>query len=122
MVEDTEAEEIERVRARKEGGPAWNEAEQKRYVRVYPDEHMGEEIRVGYDSHITSTTSPTTRNKKTNKPEGAEAKEQGARSANESPGEDEGIWKDNQSKRTTPTEPPTYGSMTEERDIWGRAD
>ena len=32
MVEDTEAEEIERVRARKEGGAAWNEDETKHYV------------------------------------------------------------------------------------------
>ena len=32
MVEDTEAEETERVRARKEGGSAWNEAEPKHFV------------------------------------------------------------------------------------------
>lgn len=32
MVEDTEAEETERVRARKEGGSAWNEDETRHYV------------------------------------------------------------------------------------------
>lgn len=32
VVEDTEAEEVERVRARKEGGPGWNEVEQKHFV------------------------------------------------------------------------------------------
>lgn len=32
VVEDREAEEIERVRARKEGGPGWNEHEQKHFV------------------------------------------------------------------------------------------
>lgn len=32
MVEDTEAEETERVRARKEGGAAWNEDETKHYM------------------------------------------------------------------------------------------
>ena len=32
VVEDTEAEETERVRARKEGGSAWNEDETKHYV------------------------------------------------------------------------------------------
>lgn len=32
VVEDHEAEDIERVRARKEGGPGWNEVEQKHYV------------------------------------------------------------------------------------------
>ena len=32
MVEDTEAEETERVRARKEGGSAWNEDDTKHYM------------------------------------------------------------------------------------------
>lgn len=32
IVEDTEAEEAERVRARKEGGSEWNEDEQKHFV------------------------------------------------------------------------------------------
>jgi len=32
VVEDVQAEQIERVRARKEGGPGWNESEQKHYV------------------------------------------------------------------------------------------
>ena len=32
MVEDTEAEETERVRARKEGGSAWNVEETKHYM------------------------------------------------------------------------------------------
>ena len=32
VVEDHDAEEVERVRARKEGGPAWNEVDQKHFV------------------------------------------------------------------------------------------
>ena len=32
MVEDTQAEKIERVRARKEGGAAWNEDEPKHFM------------------------------------------------------------------------------------------
>lgn len=32
IVEDRDAEAVERVRARKEGGPAWNEAEPKHFV------------------------------------------------------------------------------------------
>lgn len=32
MVEDNQAEEIERVRARKEGGSAWNDVETKHFV------------------------------------------------------------------------------------------
>jgi hypothetical protein len=34
VIEDAAAEEVERVRARKEGGPGWNEVEQKRFVYV----------------------------------------------------------------------------------------
>ena len=34
VVEDHEAEQVERVRARKEGSPAWNEAEAKHFVYV----------------------------------------------------------------------------------------
>ena len=34
VVEDHQAEEIERVRARKEGGPGWNEVDQKHFVYV----------------------------------------------------------------------------------------
>ncbi|OWP03474.1 hypothetical protein B2J93_7492 [Marssonina coronariae] len=48
VVEDTKAEEIDRVRARKEGGAAWNQVEPKRYVRTY-GEHTGEDIREGYE-------------------------------------------------------------------------
>ena len=32
MVEDKDAEEVERVRARKEGGAAWNETDQKQFM------------------------------------------------------------------------------------------
>lgn len=49
VVEDTEAEEIERVRARKEGGPGWNSVEQKHYVKTYPDEPEQEEVRQGFN-------------------------------------------------------------------------
>lgn len=52
VVEDTEAEEVERVRARKEGGDAWNSHEAKHYVRVFNvDEEAkeGEAVRTGFD-------------------------------------------------------------------------
>ena len=35
VVEDTEAEEVDRVRARKEGGPRWNLEEPKHFVYVH---------------------------------------------------------------------------------------
>lgn len=57
VVEDKEAEEIERVRARKEGGPGWNSVEQKHFVKTYPNEIRDgsdgeealEEVRQGFN-------------------------------------------------------------------------
>jgi hypothetical protein len=49
VVEDHEAEEIERVRARKEGGPGWNSVEQKHFIKTYPDEEEAEEVRQGFN-------------------------------------------------------------------------
>lgn len=37
VVEDEEAEEIERVRARKSGNPRWNNKETRHFVRAYPE-------------------------------------------------------------------------------------
>jgi hypothetical protein len=49
VVEDKEAEAIERVRARKEGGPGWNSVEQKHFVKTFPDEPIQEEVRQGFN-------------------------------------------------------------------------
>jgi hypothetical protein len=49
VVEDHEAEAIERVRARKEGGPGWNSIEQKHFVKTFPDEPIQEEVRQGFN-------------------------------------------------------------------------
>lgn len=49
VVEDHEAEEVERVRARKEGGPGWNSMEQKHFVKTFPDEEEAEEVRQGFN-------------------------------------------------------------------------
>ncbi|RMY51666.1 hypothetical protein D0863_14509 [Hortaea werneckii] len=43
VVEDKQAEEIARVRARKEGGPRWNEGEQRVFVKTFGDEAEAEE-------------------------------------------------------------------------------
>jgi hypothetical protein len=58
IVEDHEAEQVERVRARKEGGPAWNEAEPKHFVRAYPSGDQEEEIREGYEPDKQSPKQP----------------------------------------------------------------
>ncbi|PMD20036.1 DUF300-domain-containing protein [Hyaloscypha hepaticicola] len=48
VVEDTTAEDAERVRARKEGSAGWNSQEPKRFVRTY-GRNAGEDIREGYE-------------------------------------------------------------------------
>ncbi|KAL9035989.1 MAG: hypothetical protein Q9214_006334 [Letrouitia sp. 1 TL-2023] len=49
VIEDYKAEETERVRARKEGGAAWNQDETKHFVRAYNDDDQGEDIRQGFE-------------------------------------------------------------------------
>lgn len=50
VVEDNEAEDIERIRARKEGGPGWNSVEQKHFVQTHPDDSdQTEVVRQGFN-------------------------------------------------------------------------
>ena len=58
VVEDTEAEEVERVRARKEGGAVWNEQEAKHFIRTYDDEDEGDVIRSGFEPDQGSQPDP----------------------------------------------------------------
>lgn len=61
VVEDEEAEQMERVRARKEGGDKWNKQEQKHFVRTYSigSQHSGDSVREGYDpSQIRADPNP----------------------------------------------------------------
>jgi hypothetical protein len=99
VVEDTEAEEAERVRARKEGGDFWNQDEQKHFVRTYdPDcEAAGEQIREGFDVRELPEAEP---------PEFAV-------------GEDEGEGEGESDRELGGSEgKPQYGSLNEEREAW----
>lgn len=60
VVEDKEAEAAERVRARKEGSSAWNQDEQKHFVRVYAADGVDEceDIREGFEPHEIPSTEP----------------------------------------------------------------
>ena len=49
VVEDKEAAQVERVRARKEGGAGWNSVEQKHFIKTYPGENEAEEVRQGFN-------------------------------------------------------------------------
>lgn len=62
VTEDHEAEETERVRARKEGGARWNEHEQKHFVKNYEDTEEGQGIRHGFEPEQIEPSSVTAPN------------------------------------------------------------
>ncbi|RVX75716.1 hypothetical protein B0A52_00072 [Exophiala mesophila] len=104
VVEDTEAEEAELVRARKEGGDVWNNSQQKHFVRTYSiDEEApeGQEIREGFDPSKVAAKHPP--------PEHAVSDEED---------EDE----ENGGRGAGSSKPPTgrYGSLIEEENVWNR--
>lgn len=49
IIEDDQAEEVERVRARKEGSPEWNKHEPKHFVRAFPESDEEEEVIEGHE-------------------------------------------------------------------------
>ena len=59
VIEDDQAEEVERVRARKEGSPVWNKHEPKHFVQAYPDSSEGEVVREGHEPTSESNDSPS---------------------------------------------------------------
>lgn len=104
VVEDTEAEEAERVRARKEGDAAWNESQQRHFVRTYSigeDAPEGQQIREGFDPSKIPAKHPP--------PEHAVSEEEDNAGSDDddSPG---------QSSRGG-----RYGSLVEEDNVWNRS-
>lgn len=49
VVEDHDEQEVERARARKEGGSGWNSVEQRHFVKTYPAGEELEEVRQGFN-------------------------------------------------------------------------
>ncbi|KAF1345230.1 organic solute transporter Ostalpha-domain-containing protein [Delphinella strobiligena] len=122
VVEDHEAEEVERVRARKEGGPGWNEVEQKHFVKTYPDAGEGEEVRQGFNPDVTETAEYEQMHN-TDMPftvgeddEEAEAKPRDELN-HEQPWEDREYGNGDDDDNTSPK--PQYASFNEERNVWG---
>ncbi|KIW16219.1 hypothetical protein PV08_06270 [Exophiala spinifera] len=98
IVEDTQAEDAERVRARKEGGDTWNRGPAKRFVRTYSidEEHPeGQEIREGFDPSSIPAKHPP--------PE---------RAIDEEDETQDDEHTDNTAR---------YGSLIEEDNVWGRS-
>lgn len=149
VIEDTEAERIERVRARKEGGSGWGGVEVKRFIRTYPDEHYGEEIRQVFDKTSVNTSmtgilqgvpsgvvleahqKPEERNTNTDgqfeigEDDGTDDESRGGGVHVNGGGE---VWGDDVNGRGSGDEfadsgrGTSYGSLNEERNIWGRVE
>lgn len=146
IVEDTEAEKIERVRARKDGGPGWKEVEVKRYIRTYPDEHYGEEIRqgfepVGADKSLTDIGTGGAPLEEHQKPKEKNINTDGQFEIGGDDGSDDEsrgggvhvngggeVWGNDANGRGSGDEfadsgrGTNYGSLNEERNIWGRVE
>jgi hypothetical protein len=121
VVEDEAAEEIERVRHRKEGSSRWNKEPPKHYVRTYPADGEEETVR---DGSIHGEEEP-------NQPYGEEQLHNVDQPIRKSdPDAEENRQKDqmweNKSYGTEANDDsrdsPKYGSFSQERDIWGSSD
>ncbi|OMP82207.1 Transmembrane protein 184-like protein [Diplodia seriata] len=125
VVEDHEAEEVERVRARKEGGPGWNEAEPKHFVRTYPEDGQEEEVREGFDPDNPQPHQPEREHNLDAPFTVGEDEEAGARNDEMRLESDEATqWqtRDLNDDSDRPQASPHYGSFREERSIWSTRD
>ncbi|KAF4552027.1 Organic solute transporter Ostalpha-like protein 2 [Elsinoe fawcettii] len=115
VVEDDEAEEVERVRARKEGGPGWNNVDRKHFVKTYTEEDQ-EDVREGFNPDRTNTQD----NHKPHNMESAfavgEDEENGSDDSRDEMGHHQ-PW-DRRRYAESDTRSHDYGSFHEERDVW----
>lgn len=129
VVEDHDAEEVERVRARKEGGSAWNEEPPKHFVHTYPAEGAEEDVREGFAPDVPEAHNPESvhnldypftveeespeelKKKGIKPPINEEAQRWERRNLDDEPDHD---------KDDRPS--PQYGSFREERNIWNDDD
>ncbi|KAK6512793.1 hypothetical protein TWF506_011496 [Arthrobotrys conoides] len=112
VVEDTEAEEIERVRARKEGGPGQNEEDPKIFVTKYPPKDVGHVERSGFETeHIPPPIDTREHDTDTSRPSGSRATSQGNFVVAEEDEEEEDTPVDDRMR---------YGSLANDDNPWGR--
>jgi hypothetical protein len=130
VVEDHDAEEVERVRARKEGGSAWNEEPAKHFVHTRPEEGAKEEVREGFAPDVPEVHNPESdhnldysftveeeseedlKAQGIKPPINEEAQKWETRNADDHPEDD------NNNDRPS----PQYGSFREERNVWNDND
>lgn len=123
MVEDHQAEEIERVRARKEGSSAWNEEPSKHFVRTYT-EGEEEEVREGFAPDNPEVHNPEAdHNLDFAFTGGAKSQEELKKQGLKPPiNEEAQTWEtrdlSDEDELSTDQPSPSYGSFREERNVW----
>ena len=105
VVEDNEAEDLERIRARKEGGAGWNSVDIKHFVKADADEGESEVVRQGFNPDRPEIEVTDEAHTLDVDPGGAAVEES----------EDEMGQKQ-------PYEERRYGDFDEEREVWGGRD
>jgi hypothetical protein len=125
VVEDHKAEEVERVRARKEGGSAWNEEPSKHFVHTYPAAGAEEEVREGFAPDVAEVHNPESAHNLTYPFTVEEESEEELKKQGIKPpiNEEARQWEtrnldDQQAQATADRLSPQYGSFREERNIW----
>ncbi|KAF2472874.1 DUF300-domain-containing protein [Lindgomyces ingoldianus] len=121
VVEDHEAEEVERVRARKEGGPGWNEVAPKHFVHTYPQQGHQEEVREGFDPDHPQPHNPErAHNLDSPFAVGDEVDEEDKLDRKLIISEEAEQWEHRDNHDEPDQRPsPQYGSFREERNVWG---
>lgn len=124
VVEDHQAEEVDRVRARKEGGPGWNEVPSKHFVKTYePGEE--EEVREGFNPDEPEPQNPEaehnlnyafTENQSEEEQRKHDIKPHIVSEANHWETRDVSNQKTSEEAEDHPS--PSYGSFREERNAW----
>ncbi|KNG46875.1 duf300-domain-containing protein [Stemphylium lycopersici] len=126
VVEDRQAEEVDRVRARKEGGPGWNEVPSKHFVHTYPGEGEAEEVREGFNPDEAEPHNPETEHN-LNYPFAVEEQseeEQRRQDVKPHVTSESNHWEtrdvSNQGQDGQDRPSPSYGSFREERNAWSQ--
>ncbi|KAH7071939.1 organic solute transporter Ostalpha-domain-containing protein [Paraphoma chrysanthemicola] len=126
VVEDHQAEEVERVRARKEGGSGWNEEPPKHFVPTYPGAGAEEQVREGFAPDSAEVHNPEADHNldyafTVEEEDRDELKKKGIKPPIDEEAE---RWEhrdlDDQPDYDKDDRPsPQYGSFREERNVWG---
>ena len=132
VIEDHDAEQVDRVRARKEGGPAWNEVENKHFVHTYPQQGQAEEVRQGFEPDVPEAHNPErVHNLDYPFKVGSDEDEEDKKDFKPPINQEAERWEtrdysdneDTQDAAKNPREDrpsPNYGSFREERNVWGQ--